>query len=351
MPSHDLIVVGASAGGVDALIQMTRGLPQDLQAAVCIVLHTSAMNTSRLPTILSRSGALPATHAVHGEPIQYGHIYIAPPDHHLLVREGFLELSRGPRENHMRPAIDPLFRSAARAYGERVVGVVLSGTLGDGSMGLMAINAHKGIAIVQDPQEATFGSMPRAAIKYAEVDYVLPVAHISPLLASLTHGSVSEKGTQTMSSETDATPAVIQRDISNQEQDLRPNTQAMYSCPDCGGILWQINNGMFIQFHCHVGHTWSPELLLVQKSEELETALWSSVRLLKEKAILSYQMATRVRQTGDDERADQIEEQAQFDEHHIQIIREMLLEVMPNPISQSSIINKDYEEAGEEGGG
>ena len=174
MAKKDIVVIGASAGGIEALRELVSELPADLPAALFVVVHIQPYAVSRLPEILSRAGALPATHASNGEPIQPGHIYVAPPDRHLLVRQGRIALSRGPRENHSRPAIDPLFRSAARAYGSRVIGVVLSGALYDGSMGLLVVKTRGGMAIVQDPREAAVDSMPRSALRLVEADAVLP---------------------------------------------------------------------------------------------------------------------------------------------------------------------------------
>ncbi len=167
---HDIVVIGASAGGVEALIRLTSALPRDLPASLFVVLHTPARSKSMLPAILSRSGNLPAIHAEHGSAIEPGCIYVARPDHHLIIKPGFVSVTQGPRENRQRPAIDPLFRSAALAYGHRVVGVVLSGSLDDGTSGLVSIKARGGTAIVQDPADALFDSMPRSAIENVAVD-------------------------------------------------------------------------------------------------------------------------------------------------------------------------------------
>lgn len=183
--SRDRIVIGASAGGVEVLIRLVGSLPADLPAALFVVLHTPANHTSRLPQILARHGKLPAAHARDGEAIAPGRIYVAPPDEHLLAQDGSVRLSHGPRENHTRPAIDVLFRSAANAYGERVVGVVLSGTLWDGTAGLIAIKRQGGVAIVQDPEEAGFAAMPRNAISGDHPDWVLPLADIATTLVRL----------------------------------------------------------------------------------------------------------------------------------------------------------------------
>jgi len=177
MLGHDIIVVGASAGGVDALTQLVRGLPADLPAAVFVVVHVPAHGPSVLPRILSRSGPLPATHPQDGQAIRTGRIYVAPPDYHLLVKNGYVRLTRGPRENKHRPSVDSLFRTAARTYGPRVVGVVLSGVLDDGTAGLAAIKLAGGIAAVQHPDDALYPGMPQSALNNVAVDHALPAAN------------------------------------------------------------------------------------------------------------------------------------------------------------------------------
>jgi two-component system chemotaxis response regulator CheB len=183
--THDIVVIGASSGGLEALTEIIAGLPDDLPAALFIVVHVPAQGTSLLPEILGRRGRLPAKHAKDGEAFQAGHIYVAPPDFHLLLREGRTQVVRGPRENNHRPAIDPLFRSAAQAYGARTVGIVLSGALDDGAAGLLAIKNRGGIAVVQDPQDASFPDMPRAALAAVPVDYCLPKTEIARVIVDV----------------------------------------------------------------------------------------------------------------------------------------------------------------------
>ncbi|HWE61871.1 MAG TPA: chemotaxis protein CheB [Chloroflexota bacterium] len=342
MPGHDIVVVGASAGGIEALIEMVSGLPADLPAAIFVVVHQPPSAPGRLPEILSRRGALPAVTARHGLPIEHGRIYVAPPDQHLLVRAGWVELSHGPRENHMRPAVDPLFRTAARAYGPRVVGVILSGTLGDGSTGLMIVRAHGGACIVQDPDEALFGDMPRAALRQAEGASVLPVREMPPALARLTRQQVAEDGRRAMQDDAaEETPRHIEEDIAAQARDERAGHSTMFTCPDCGGVLWQIAGIGQAQFRCHVGHTYAPDTLLAQKSEVLEAALWSCVRMLREKATLTRQLATRARQAGREAAAQHIEEQAMLDERYLQVVRDTLLEGRQTPLEQAVTVAQE----------
>ncbi len=343
MTQRDIVVIGASAGGIQALTSLVAGLPHDFPASLLVVVHTPPYAVSRLPEILSRSGPLPATHAQQGEVIESGRIYIAPPDRHLLVRTGWIELSRGPRENHARPAIDPLFRTAARAYGPRVVGIVLSGALYDGSMGLLAIKTRGGMAIVQDPNEAIVNSMPRRAIERVSVEHILPVADMATALTDLVRQPVNAQGETRMVNTIDAEErleAVIAEDFAEQASNGRTEETTLFTCPDCGGVLWQGGEGPVLRFRCHVGHAFAPEVLLGQKSEELETALWSSLRLLKEKATLTQQLANRTRSSGDgkaSQMAERIAEQATLDVRHAQVIQE-LLEAMPSPMDQAAVV-------------
>ena len=352
---YGVIVIGGSAGSIEVLRQILADLPADLPAAVFVVVHLSPAGNVAFASVLNHASNMPTTFATNGERIRPGHIYAAPPDYHMLVRAGHIELSHGPRENHTRPAIDPTFRSAARAYGSKVTGVVLSGTLGDGSIGMAVVKAYGGKAVVQDPEDAVFDSMPRTAIqRTGRVDYIVPSLEIGPILVQLTKELLEgparrralvqqdhEQRRRDMSSPLDidssdpgSRPEVINADFAEQEKDQRANELTLYTCPDCGGSLWQLDEGELSQFRCHVGHTWSPEVMMVQKSEQLEAALWSVVRLLVEKTTMSRQMATRLRAAGASQHADRIDEQAQVEEQYMKIIREQMLEAVPDVNAQ-----------------
>jgi two-component system chemotaxis response regulator CheB len=199
MAGHDIIVVGASAGGVHALVTLVGSFPQKLPAAIFVVLHIPAESPSLLPDILSRAGPLEAVEAVDCMDIEHRCIYVVPPDHHLLIERGHVRVVRGPKENRHRPAVDPLFRSAAQVYGPRVVGVILTGALDDGTAGLLAVKRRGGIAVVQDPDEALYSSMPLSALTNVEVDYRLPLSSIGPLLVHLANEQVEENGENSVS--------------------------------------------------------------------------------------------------------------------------------------------------------
>ncbi|MCC6175452.1 MAG: chemotaxis protein CheB [Chloroflexi bacterium] len=304
MPGHDIVVVGASAGGVEALRAVVRWLPADLPAAVFVVLHLPSTASSYLPEILHRAGPLPAVPARDGEPIEPGRIYVAPPDYHLVLAPGVMRVRRGPRENNHRPAIDPLFRSAARSYGPRTVGVVLSGNLYDGTLGLMAVKQAGGITIIQDPADALFGDMPKSALDRVDVDYCLPAAEIGRALGALASEPAARReparvrGDGWMAENVYERDASIEQEVAYGATDERPGQPAVYSCPDCHGTLWEVRNGRLAQYECRVGHTYSEESLLIAQTEALESALWAAFRALEEKASLARRLTARARERG-----------------------------------------------------
>jgi two-component system, chemotaxis family, protein-glutamate methylesterase/glutaminase len=324
MPDHDIVVVGASAGGVEALVELTRSLPDDLPAAVFVVLHVPSTGTSALPDILSRLGKLPATHVKDGEPIETGRIYVAPPGHQVLLRTGHVHLARGPRENGHRPAVDPLFRSAAREYASRVIGVVLSGALDDGTAGLAAIKGRRGLAVVQEPTDALYPGMPGSALANVQVDHVSPAASMGTLLARLTREPAAEMS--------GPAPADMNVEVEVEGFSLEavegehPGRPSGFSCPDCNGVLWEIQDGQLERFRCRVGHAWSPESLLTQQSEGLEAALWIALRSLEERAALSRRLAEPARRRGHLITATRFEEQAAEAQQAARLVRNLLVD-------------------------
>jgi two-component system chemotaxis response regulator CheB len=334
---RDIVVIGASAGGIHALIEIIERIPADFSGTIMVVVHTPPTGPAMLPRILERAGKLPASHAQHNDTIVPGTIVVAPPDHHLLVRAGHVELSKGPRENHTRPAVDPLFRSAARAYGSRTIGVVLSGALGDGTAGLMAVKAHGGIALVQDPSDAVVDAMPRSAIKLVDVDAVLPAAELAAEIVRLTRQSIIPTGGTAMVDDERA-QSIIKTDIAEQALDQRNQELTLFSCPDCGGSLWQVDEGPLLRFHCHVGHAYASESLLALKSEEVEAALWQCVRLLTERATLARQVMARNVSGGNGLRLSRSKDQILNDEHHADVIRNLLVSLVQPTFEPSDAV-------------
>jgi two-component system chemotaxis response regulator CheB len=294
-----IITIGASSGGVPALQSIIQGLPRDLPAAVCVVVHIAPDSPGMMPRLISKGSTLRAKHAVDGEELAPGHIYVAPPDQHLLIEpSGQMRLARGPRENRFRPAVDPLFRSAAHAYGPRVVGVVLSGVLDDGTAGLWAVKDRGGVAIVQDPKEAIVPSMPLSALRHVEVDHCAPAFEIGPLLARLAADRI------TTSSEPEGRPMDVESrillgEVGPGEESWALGRPSSYACPECHGMLQSITEGKRVRFRCHVGHAYSADSLLSELTLEVGELLWSTQRAIEESAKLLQQEAERARKDGD----------------------------------------------------
>jgi two-component system chemotaxis response regulator CheB len=337
MANHDIVVMGASTGGVDALTSVMGGLPPGLPASLFVVCHFPTDGRSVLPEILSRAGPLLATHAVEGEPVLPGHVYIAPPDHHLLLQPGErMQLNRGPRENHFRPAIDPLFRSAACFYGPRVIAVVLTGALGDGTAGLLAVRAAGGIAVVQDPADAIVAEMPSRAASIAGADHVVPVTRLASLLTELIQQPDPAPGDSSMSDPIEKMPDIVNADMDEQVNNARRGRVTVFSCPECGGCLWQVDELPLVRFRCHVGHAYNAEALLSEQASALEAALWTAVRTFKERNLLARQLAARERQRGEAKSAERFEEQAALAQRYGELIQQYVLKagMSPEPPAQ-----------------
>src|SRR3954452_13279485 len=289
MPKRDIVVVGASTGGVEALQQLVELLPQDYPAAIFVVMHTGP--GSILPEILSRAGKIRAVSAENNLPYEKNRIYVAPPDRHLLINDGVMQLDAGPRENGSRPSIDPLFRSAARTHRARVAGVILTGKLDDGSAGLYAVKARGGLAIVQDPTEAAAPDMPLNAMRHMTADHCLPLTGIAALLNKI----ASE---ESVSTEVSAQAMEQQgNDLLDPPERMKsppPNeTQISLACPECNGTLYEQKEGDMAHFRCHIGHSFSPVSLSQAHKEVLERALWTAVRTLNERVMMHRQFLRR----------------------------------------------------------
>jgi two-component system chemotaxis response regulator CheB len=321
-----VVVAGASAGGVEALLELVRSLPPDFPLAVLVVLHVSPMGTSLLPAILSRACALPVFTPADGEPLQRGHVYVAPPDQHLVVEDSSLRLSQSPRENGHRPAIDPTMRTAAAAYDGATIGIVLSGSRDDGTAGLLAIKARGGCAIVQDPGEALYPSMPLNAMAHVEVDAVLPIAAMADWIMRRTtqddpplESEAAMSSDETVGARDDATT-----DTLNDPPRAATGQGTRFTCPDCGGVLFERHEGALERFECSVGHVFSIESLSNAQAEALETALWAAVRSLEDRAALLQRLARRARGNGQERSADTFEIQADEAIDRARTIREAI---------------------------
>lgn len=326
MYRRDIVVVGASAGGVEALTRLVADLPEDFPAALFVTVHFPASSTSALPSILCRAGKLGASHPENGERIEPGHIYVAPPDRHLMLYEGRVDLVRGATENGNRPAIDPMFRSAAAAYRERVVGVVLTGNLDDGTAGLQAIKRRGGITVAQDPADAAFPSMPATAISYGVIDYIVPLDEMPTLLQRLTSGEVVVRKGASVPDDATGENEYSRLDLrmhGNEEE--HPGAPSTFSCPDCGGVLWEIQDGSMVRYRCRIGHAWSSDGLILQQSQMINEALSAALRSLEESAALSGQMAKRARSRRHERLAMKFEENQRAAEQRAALIRDVLL--------------------------
>jgi two-component system chemotaxis response regulator CheB len=302
MAHRDVVVVGASAGGVEALRELVSGLPAGLPAAVLVVLHMPNTGASALARVLARPSPLPVRQAVEGSLLEPGTVTVAVRDRHLLLTEGNrMTLSLGPRENGHRPAVDALFRSAARAAGPRVIGVVLSGALDDGTAGLVAIVARGGVAVVQDPSDALYDSMPRHARAAVEAAHVLPAAEIGALLGRLTGEPLPDDVVlPPVPVDVRLENAMAELDEDTWSAKEHPGRPVPLTCPDCHGPLFGLTDDVLHRFRCLVGHAWSAEALAAQQTSAVEGALWMALRTLEEKAELSRAMAARATAAGHD---------------------------------------------------
>jgi two-component system, chemotaxis family, protein-glutamate methylesterase/glutaminase len=307
---HDIIVIGASAGGVETVVRLGRGLPKNLAASVFVVIHVSSSSTSIFPQILQRETGLLAKHPEDEEKIEHGVVYVAPPDQHMTLEPGRIRITSGPKHNLHRPAIDLLFRSAAQHYGSRVIGVVLTGFLDDGASGLAAIKNAGGITIVQDPKDATVPSMPASALRLHNPDYCTALDQIPELLQALV--AMGNHGGTTM--------PTTKRKTRGSQRELTP-----YTCPDCHGTIWEVHDGDAIRFECRVGHSYSPETMVQANQESLERALWAALRALEESASLSRRLAANASSGRRSKAAKLYEQKAAERELHANRLRKILI--------------------------
>jgi two-component system, chemotaxis family, protein-glutamate methylesterase/glutaminase len=331
MPVRDIVVVGFSAGGIEPLLRLVEALPADFPGAVFVVHHFPPQSVSALPHILQRATALDVVQAVDGDDIVPGRICVARPDQHLVLTGGRVRCTNGPREQGHRPGIDPLFRSAARTFGSRVVGVILSGTLDDGTVGLVEIKARGGLALVQEPEEAAYPGMVMSALRNAAVDRVAPARELAAILDRVARDGEAGhdlfppdlRGDFPVDGGEAAEPSMAGTALRNPAALGRPSDMV---CPECGGVLFEREQDDFLHFRCHVGHAFGEEAMFARQSRAVEGALWSAVRALEEKAELSRRLAERAGHRGLRRAVTQFEGAAREAEHGSKILRQILLE-------------------------
>ncbi len=340
-----VVVIGGSAGGIEPLAQVVAGLPESFPAAVLVVVHLPPDSHSYLPEILSHAGPLTASAARDAERLEGGRVYVGPPGFHMLVQDGRVRLSRGPRENGYRPSIDALFRSAARWHGPNVTGVLLSGALSDGVNGLAEIKRQGGTAIVQDPSDALFASMPAGAIERVDVDFSRPAAEIGALLRSL-FGERAEDTT------TDGVVTPSQR-VKDPMEDVEAGIPSVFACPDCGGVLWEVQEGEIVRYRCRIGHKYSVDGLDERQQIHLEDALWSALRALDENAELSARLAERSKRRGLTAAARRLEARAEASRAQSELVRAAIErfgggeDPVPEPLRGEIELDEERRQAGE----
>ena len=316
-----VVVIGGSQGAVEALQKIVAQLPSNFAAPIFIVVHVPIEADSYLPNILARAGALKVQHAKDGAAFRPGHIYIAPPNFHLTLERDIMNVQKGPRENRHRPAIDPLFRTAARVFGPSVIALLLSGNLDDGSAGLFIVRARGGKAIVQDPSSAQVGEMPRRAIEYAGADYVVPLAGIPQKLIELVNSrDVAMNRKKPSKARASEREAEENKDVSYVGEG--EGNSSVFACPECHGVLWELKQGRLLRYRCRVGHSYTSASLKGELDESAERALWAAMRALEEKAAMSRRIIDAAK--GPQSYVDRLKEQATTDRENAEIIRKMI---------------------------
>ena len=342
MDNRDIIVIGGSSGATAPLKTILGALPQDLSAAVFIVLHIPARSLGLLATVTSAVAHLPVHAAADGMAIRTGNIYLGVPDHHLILDEGRIRLGRGPRENMARPSIDPLFRSAAAAYGPRVIGVLLSGLLNDGASGLEAIKRCGGLTLVQDPADAIADEMPRSALSVTEVELTLSAARIGDVLSDLVRDAPGPRLPVPPDIRLEVDIAAGERIDSDVLRQLA-NPSAM-SCPHCGGVLSEVRGGKPLRFRCQVGHGYTAEAVAKEQEGSIDEALRVALRIIEERAELVRRMASDGRKAGRSAVSEMYEERAAEYRQYADVIRRAVLQTLPSPEPTDSGSESEQEE-------
>lgn len=337
MEKRNIIVIGASAGGFEAFQQLIARLPPELDAAIFIVWHMAPTIRGVLPQVLGKLTTIPIAHAYDNEPIQTNRIYVAPPDHHMLVENGHIRVTHGPKENRFRPAIDPLFRSAAYAYTNRVIGVILSGALDDGTAGLWTIKHRGGMALVQDPQQAQVPSMPENAIRQVAIDYIVPIAQLALLLIQLAGEDVPQQPSVSMEEDekTKTEIRIAADEIALGLTMFQYGQASRYACPECHGVLTMLKEGPLTRFRCHTGHAYSADTLLAAVTEKIEDSLYNALRGVDESVILLNQLGDQFSEANQPRQAALYFQKAQEASQRGELIRQAVR--THEPLSQENL--------------
>ncbi|HVG42932.1 MAG TPA: chemotaxis protein CheB [Chitinophagaceae bacterium] len=328
MSKKNIIVIGASAGGVIALVELFKSIPNDFEGYIFVVQHLSPFSPSMLPQIISRSSHLKAVHPKDGDKIKINTIYIAPPDHHLLIEKDKVMVKKGPKENRFRPSIDALFRSAAYSYGSRVVGVVLSGLLDDGTSGLWSIKRKGGTTLIQDPKDAEFPSMPLNVLEYVDVDHSIAMTEMGDLLNCITKEIATETA---LLSEEEMDRLKVEVNIAAQDNAfemgvLDKGALTPLTCPECNGALVKFTEGKIVRFRCHTGHAFTDSALLAGVTKAIEENMWKTVKGLEEAIMILENTAKQFEKQGKSKVAKAFSQKAKETHHRSQHLRKQIFE-------------------------
>jgi two-component system chemotaxis response regulator CheB len=339
MANHDVLAIGTSAGGVEALLSLAKRLPPDFPAAVLVTLHLSSNFDSSLDGILTRAGPLPASFARQGDSMTKGRIFIAPPGRHLLIDGDTLSLGVGPRENNVRPAIDPMLRSAAVCCAHRAIGVVLTGTLGDGASGLWAMNQCGGVTVIQDPKDAAFPEMPLNALNRAKPQHIARLAEMPMLLERLVRQPAGQPVPVPKSLRYEVEVARSGHSTMNDMD--RIGRRSVLACPDCHGTMWEIDEDDLVRYRCHVGHTYADETMSLALEDNLRRALASALRALEERVALADKLREQASQRGHHQVAEHWTNRRQEFEAEADVIRQAIRRADEIDLKQQVAVGQD----------
>lgn len=320
-----VIAIGASAGGPSTLVRLLRQLPADFPAALMVATHLPARGPSHLVEMLDKEAAMTVIPAIHGEVVQQGIVYVAVPDQHLMLADGRVRLARGPKENHSRPSVDVLFRSCALSLGSQAIGVVLTGSLDDGTAGLWSIKDRQGQAIVQAPDEADYPSMPRSAIAHVAVDYVARIDDMPAIFLKAVHEARSRSESKPVSEKLKIETQIAEGHDALSSGSLSLGPSSELTCPECGGVLAQIEEGSIVRFRCHTGHAYSGESLANGTDEKIDDLLWRLLRALDERTLILLRSAASAKPAASSQEIEGLQQQIRANRKRGDLIRELLM--------------------------